>query len=95
MNEVPTEYINQIQGGLLVSDRKWMDFVQYSNGMPLFVKRVLPDLERQEQIIAAVKAFEVVVEEMRKNYVLLSTKLVKTERVEMDFSDDVINVVGE
>jgi putative phage-type endonuclease len=50
-NEVPPEYVCQIQTGLLVSGREWCDYVQYSNGMPLFVKR----MHRDEAIIATIQ----------------------------------------
>jgi len=44
-NEVPPEHIPQLQGGLMVSGRDWVDFVSYSEGLPLFVKRVHRDVE--------------------------------------------------
>lgn len=42
-NVVPDEHMAQIQGGLWVSEREWLDFVSYCPGMPLFVKRVYRD----------------------------------------------------
>lgn len=57
-DEVPSEYMLQIQTGLLVSGRAWLDFVSYSGGLPMFVKRVLPDLEVQEAILSAALQFE-------------------------------------
>jgi hypothetical protein len=43
-NEVPApDYMIQLQTGLLVTERKWIDFVSYSGGLPMFVKRVEPD----------------------------------------------------
>jgi hypothetical protein len=33
----------QLQCGLLVSGREWIDYVSYCGGMPMYVKRVLPD----------------------------------------------------
>jgi hypothetical protein len=62
---VPSEHIAQIQTGLLVTGRKWCDFVSFSNGMPLLVIRVFTDYEYQLLIIKAVKAFE----EMVKTYI--------------------------
>lgn len=38
--QVPKEHFAQLQGGLWVSEREWIDFVCYCEGMPLFVKRV-------------------------------------------------------
>lgn len=57
-NEVPAEFALQLQTGLLVSDREWIDFVSYSGGLPMAVIRVLPDPEVQEAIIAAATTFE-------------------------------------
>ena len=56
--EVPAEYMLQIQTGLLVSGRQWLDFISYSAGLPMFVKRVLPDERYRAAIIAAATEFE-------------------------------------
>ena len=48
----------QIQTGLLVSERKWCDFISYSGGMPMATYRVYPDLEMQQTIIEAATKFE-------------------------------------
>lgn len=57
-DEVPAEYMLQIQAGLLVSGRQWLDFISYSAGLPMFVKRVLPDERYRAAIIAAATEFE-------------------------------------
>ena len=57
-DRVPEEYMLQIQTGLLVTGRKWLDFVSYCAGLPMFVKRVFPDARYQEAIIAAAADFE-------------------------------------
>lgn len=56
--EVPPEYMIQLQTGLLVSEREWIDFISYSGGLPMFVTRVFPDPDIQAAIIAAATAFE-------------------------------------
>ncbi len=56
--EMPSEYMIQIQTGLLVSERKWADFISYSGGMHMFVARVLPDEKIQNAILEAANAFE-------------------------------------
>jgi hypothetical protein len=38
----PLDYMPQLQCGLLVSGRKWIDFVSFSGGMPLWVQSRLP-----------------------------------------------------
>jgi hypothetical protein len=57
-DEVPLENVAQCQAGLLVSGRSWLDFVSYCAGMPLYVKRVMPDPKWQVAIIDALTAFE-------------------------------------
>lgn len=56
--EVPTEYVLQVQTGLLVTERKWMDFVSYCGGLPMCTIRVFPDPIIQAAIIDAASAFE-------------------------------------
>lgn len=57
-DEVPPEVMPQLQSGLLVSGRKWCDYVSYAGGMPLYVKRVLPDQRWHDAIVEAVTRFE-------------------------------------
>lgn len=55
---IPDDYVIQVQTGLLVSERKWLDFVSYSGGLPMVTIRVFPDLKVQDAIVAAATAFE-------------------------------------
>ena len=48
--EVPTEHMLQLQTALLVTGREWVDFVSYSNGLPMAVIRV----ERDDEILGAI-----------------------------------------
>lgn len=57
-NSVPSENMAQIQGGLLISKREWLDYVSYTPGMPLFIKRVYPDLAYLEHLVKELDAFE-------------------------------------
>lgn len=57
-DKVPDEYMLQIQTGLLVTGREWLDFVSYCAGLPMFIKRVFPDEKYQDAIIAAAIGFE-------------------------------------
>lgn len=77
---VPSEHIIQLQTGLLVSGREWIDYISYCGGMPMFVKRVLPDPEIQEAIILAATAFEIKVAEIMSAYKANSEGLIPTER---------------
>ena len=56
--EVPAEHVIQVQTALLVTERKWCDFISYSGGLPMFVKRVYPDEEIQAAIVEAATACE-------------------------------------
>lgn len=55
---VPGEYMLQIQFGLWVSKRKWLDFIQYSNGMAMYNHRVMPDPAMFDVMTKAVSGFE-------------------------------------
>ena len=55
---IPSDFVLQVQTGLLVSKRKWIDFVSYSGGLPMVTVRVYPDAKVQEAIIEAATAFE-------------------------------------
>ena len=89
-DKVPDEYINQIQMTLMVSGRKWWDFVQFSNGMPLFVKRVFPDPERQALIVTAIVEFEAEVQKVLLDFAEKSANLVPTKRVKLNFDEGII-----
>lgn len=80
--EVPVEFMIQMQTGLLISERQWVDFISYSGGLPMFVKRVEPIPEYQEAIIAAACAFEARVAEKMLEYraTVVAMKLIPTER---------------
>lgn len=82
-DEVPSEYVLQLQTGLLVTGRKWIDFISYCGGLPMFVKRVEPDPEIHEAIIAAATAFEGRVAEIEQEYratLAAMPKVIETER---------------
>lgn len=49
--ELPTEYFQQVQGQLLVTNRKWNDFISYYPGMKPLIVRV----QRDEKFIKALK----------------------------------------
>ena len=79
----PDEYMLQMQTGMLVSGRKWCDFISYSDGLPMATIRVFPDARMQDAIIAAATAFETrLAEKMAKYRAVLASKarLIPTER---------------
>lgn len=55
---IPSEYMAQVQSGLMISGRKWCDFISFSHGLPMMVHRVEPDQEYISAIAKAVKEFE-------------------------------------
>lgn len=79
-NVVPPEYMIQIQTGLLVSEREWLDFISYSGGLPMFVLRVEPIAEYQEAIVSAATAFEARLAEKLAAYTQASKAFIPTER---------------
>lgn len=56
--EIPDEYMIQIQTGLLVTQRKWCDFITFCGGMDMTTIRVLPDAKIQDAIVEAATVFE-------------------------------------
>jgi hypothetical protein len=78
---VPAEHMPQIQAGLLVSGRKWLDFISYCGGLKLWPVRVYPDPVWFKAIIAAVQQFEQRSEEMFVRYHVATEGLPMTERV--------------
>lgn len=83
---VPLEHMAQIQAGLFVSGREWLDFISYCGGMPLFVKRVLPDKSWFDTIQAAAGLFEENVTAMIERFYALTNGEPTMERV--DFFGD-------
>lgn len=86
-DSVPPFYMAQIQAALLVSGREWWDYVSFCAGLPLFVKRVLPDTAWFGAIVAACIQFETTAAEMVTAYEEATKGLALTERVvEMEMS---------
>jgi predicted phage-related endonuclease len=87
---IPSEYMMQIQTGLMVSGRKWCDFLSYSGGLVMPVIRVFPDSKIQGVIIEACAAFEEKIAELMVAYEGIFTsgaRLIATERVNREFGD--------
>ena len=57
-NRVPAANMAQLQAGLLVTGRAWIDYCSYSPGLPLYIKRVTPDLDWFAAIREAVEQAE-------------------------------------
>jgi len=53
----PIDYFQQLQGQLLVTGRKWCDFISYYPGLPPLIVRVEPDKEFIEKLHNELKLF--------------------------------------
>jgi len=80
-DRVPSQYMPQCQSALLVSGRKWLDFVSFHSGMPLKVIRVHPDPAWFAAIENACRQFELDVVDLLANYTYAVAGLPTTERV--------------
>lgn len=63
-DEMPDDYTIQVQTGLIVSQRKWCDFISYCGGAVMYVTRIEPDLVIQEAIILAAKQAETQIQQI-------------------------------
>ena len=80
---VPKEHILQCQAALLVSGRKWIDYISICRGMPLFVKRIEPEHQYQDAILSACEEFENKVGEVTGSYLAnmgMQPVVIETER---------------
>lgn len=83
---MPADYMIQVQTGLLVSERKWCDFISYParGGMPMFTLRIEADQNIQAAIIAAASDFERRLQEKMDQYNAIvaagNVRLVPTQR---------------
>ncbi|MGZ4519734.1 MAG: lambda exonuclease family protein [Mycobacteriaceae bacterium] len=83
-DEVPAFYMPQLQAGLLVSGRKWIDYVSFCAGMPLYVKRVQPDERWFDAITDACLTFESTAAQMVADYETRVADMPKTERLDFE-----------
>lgn len=83
-DDVPAQYMAQCQAALLVTGRKWLDYVSYVGGMPLYVKRVFPDPDWFAAIAAACTRFERIAAETTADYRERVVGLPETERIDLD-----------
>lgn len=81
--EIPIDHLLQVQTGLLVSGRDWLDFSSYHGGMYMPTYRTYADEKVQAAIIDAAGSFEAKVAEKMEIYerAVATGKMVMTERV--------------
>lgn len=80
--EPPAGNIAQMQAGMLVSGRKWCDYISWCGGLPPFVKRVHSSEKWRGAIVAAVEAFEADVAFKTEKYLALVEGLPAAERID-------------
>ena len=81
---VPPENVVQLQAGLLVSGREWIDYISWCGGMPMWTKRVLPDPVLHVAIVEALAVFEENAARMLADYAARTKGLPATERINLD-----------
>ena len=73
-DSIEPQYYTQIQFNLMVSGRKWCDFVRYNENFDLYIKRVEADKEYQKKIR---KVLDECIEEVKNNIEKLKKRGVK------------------
>jgi predicted phage-related endonuclease len=81
-DEVPAEYVAQVQTGLAVTGRAWCDFITYAPGLPLFIHRCARDELAIAQLIAAAQAAEVELLRLMELYTKVAAKFPATEPIQ-------------
>lgn len=67
-NAIPEEHMLQVQACLMVSGRKFWDYIAYCGGLPMWVIRIKPDATIQAAIHTACAAFEQKIQEIMQEY---------------------------
>jgi YqaJ-like viral recombinase domain len=83
-NVLPADFSLQVHHGLIVSKRKWTDFISFSGGMPMFVLRVWPDPVISNAITEAACAFEKRLQEKLEVYLNNIKNFHPTERCDYE-----------
>lgn len=80
---MPDDYLIQVQTALLISERKWCDFISYSAGLPMVTLRIYPDPVIMDAIVGAAMVFEGKASAMMADYTAKLSgemRLIPTER---------------
>ena len=79
----PDDFMLQVQGQMLITERQWCDLVSYSGGLPMVVMRVHPMPHVQQAILDAAAKFEARINETVATWTAAlasDLKLIPTER---------------
>jgi hypothetical protein len=66
--QVPSDYVLQVQAGMLICERDWCDFISYSGGLPMFILRAYPDANVQTKIKETIVSTEQRLADMMGQY---------------------------
>lgn len=77
---IPADYVMQHQTGLMVSERKWIDFSSFSGGLPFVVIRQYPDPVIAEAIVNIAGEFERRLQKRWGEYRAATAEMIMTER---------------
>lgn len=80
LDRVPLYNLAQIHAGMLVTDRKWCDYVSFSAGLPLWRKRIERSAKWDAVIEEAARTFEINVSNIITNFIHATGGLPATER---------------
>jgi putative phage-type endonuclease len=80
-DEVPAEYVPQVQAGLAVTGRAWCDFISYAPGLPLFVKRCTRDVGAMARLLDAAEAAETELARLSDLYEQVAARFPATEPI--------------
>lgn len=78
----PADYLLQCQTGMLVAERKWIDLVSYSGGLPMIPMRIHADAAIQDAILESAASAEAKIAAAMLDFseAVASMKLPPTER---------------
>ena len=79
-DHVPAANMAQLQAGLLVSGRQWIDYISYSSGMAMWVRRVTPDRVWRAALMQAAAELEQNATEIVTRYQAATTGLPIADR---------------
>lgn len=79
----PDDFTLQVQAQMLITERKWLDLISYSGGLPMVTMRVFPDPVVQDAILDAAAKFESRINEVVATWTAATAddpRLIPTER---------------
>ncbi len=81
-DEVPAEYVAQVQTGLAVTGRAWCDYISYAPGLPLYRRRCGPDQLLIRQLVIAAETAEAWLGRLMDDYRQAATRFPATDPIQ-------------